>query len=526
MGVQTSSTQSGTTCSYNFESIAAMQSAFRKEVTSAINTLNAQNTQLSEAIQQMSQKLTALSEQDGTVKSSWTDEDGTLHEELYDHSAEMTDLTDQIADAQAALDANLTQIGELNATLEDTETFINNLCQQVMETDEDFANKIKELQGQVDDFVKEMNGKLDTIKKSINTNYADYVKAVTDYYASDLGKNVMGPFPYKRITEPIAAPNIGKVKTALENMGLNIKTSGIKQTFQERFYQDYYEDLYAPDGIDNLFFITDMRLKGLDEIFLDKQINASINLYTLADNFPEYYKLSSKSDLASNDYINKLEEARKKILSSILPEDIPTLMAGLGPDSIMRNTLLNALVEQSIYEIKANSSISSSTSDEQWYAFTSQINKVVISSPTNTLSEIMNYGRNEFNRAPATWEELLKETDKWVIMPAGESRYHIMNGEYDNIKLVSKGDGRYEVVYDKNGNLVTNINQGTYNYSSHVTGFLEAINHGLYDIIPYYAWGVMPNDGLDIWQRGNGGDISESEKSTIRSEKVAQFENA
>ncbi|WP_143182487.1 hypothetical protein [Peptoclostridium litorale] len=77
-----------------------------------------------------------------------------------------------------------------------------------------------------------------------------------------------------------------------------------------------------------------------------------------------------------------------------------------------------------------------------------------------------------------------------------------MTGEEEgifNLKFVSKDDGRYEAVYDRKGNLVTentrsgdNIgyrNMGTYNYASPSKKGDQKGDHTMYDIIPFYMYG-------------------------------------
>ena len=85
---------------------------------------------------------------------------------------------------------------------------------------------------------------------------------------------------------------------------------------------------------------------------------------------------------------------------------------------------------------------------------------------------------------------------KWRLLPVGQSIYHMYgkDGEY-NLKFVS-ADGLFEGVYDKAGNLLTElndpINMGTYNYCDPA----NAIQHGLFDVWPYELWRNVPG-GVD-----------------------------
>lgn len=62
-----------------------------------------------------------------------------------------------------------------------------------------------------------------------------------------------------------------------------------------------------------------------------------------------------------------------------------------------------------------------------------------------------------------------------------------------NLKFVSKGDQRFEAVYNKTRNLLTEgndeVNMGTYNYA----GPSDVSGHVKYDVEPYYKWGNTAN---------------------------------
>lgn len=104
--------------------------------------------------------------------------------------------------------------------------------------------------------------------------------------------------------------------------------------------------------------------------------------------------------------------------------------------------------------------------------------------------ESIHYFRNKLNKAPMKLADLLADKDKWEILPREKAAFH-MNGKDGifNLKFVSKGDQRFEAVYDKNEILLTEendpVNMGTYNF----TGPNDFSKHKLYDVETYYKWG-------------------------------------
>lgn len=109
------------------------------------------------------------------------------------------------------------------------------------------------------------------------------------------------------------------------------------------------------------------------------------------------------------------------------------------------------------------------------------------------------YLRNKLNYAPENFDAMLLEIKNgndlgWQIMTPGNSAFHMFgeNGEY-NIKLVS-GNGFFEAVYNKNGELIDEnndpANMGTYNYADPNK---EANKHSIYDVATYYIWGNTKN---------------------------------
>jgi hypothetical protein len=107
---------------------------------------------------------------------------------------------------------------------------------------------------------------------------------------------------------------------------------------------------------------------------------------------------------------------------------------------------------------------------------------------SNSQREEVHYFRNQLNRAPASLEELGKQSSDWKLLSAGKSIFH-MQGEngLKNLKFVSV-DGRFEAVYNEEGELVTDsINMGSYNYAPSTTE--GSFMHYTYDVDPYYKWG-------------------------------------
>ena len=113
------------------------------------------------------------------------------------------------------------------------------------------------------------------------------------------------------------------------------------------------------------------------------------------------------------------------------------------------------------------------------------------------VDEELHYFRLKLNRAPETLEEMIKLInstsnidDKWIMCSPFKGRFHMFGetGAY-NIKFISSNntDNIYEAVYDKDGNIITEINDygknmGTYNYAS---SSKHPKNHTDYDVKTY-----------------------------------------
>ncbi|CAH2213015.1 hypothetical protein [Tepidibacter aestuarii] len=132
-----------------------------------------------------------------------------------------------------------------------------------------------------------------------------------------------------------------------------------------------------------------------------------------------------------------------------------------------------------------------------WNRICRKINQLVIKH--GEVDKELHYLRNLLNRAPRTLEEMLKLNEnlpkkiKWRLLEPEKSVFH-MYGKYGefNLKFVSH-DGKFEAVYNKNGELLTEkndqINMGTYNYADPD----DIIKHFIYDVAPYLRWGNTYN---------------------------------
>lgn len=132
-----------------------------------------------------------------------------------------------------------------------------------------------------------------------------------------------------------------------------------------------------------------------------------------------------------------------------------------------------------------------------WNRICRKINQLVIKH--GEVNKELHYFRNLLNRAPRTLDEMLRFNEnlpskiKWRLLEPEKSVFHMYGkgGEF-NLKFVSY-DGKFEAVYNKNGELLTKandqINMGTYNYADPDDG----IKHFIYDVVPYFKWGNTRN---------------------------------
>ena len=84
----------------------------------------------------------------------------------------------------------------------------------------------------------------------------------------------------------------------------------------------------------------------------------------------------------------------------------------------------------------------------------------------------------------------------YILKNTYEISIHQMRGE-DGNEVYSNDDGR-EVVYDKEGNLVTNAwNKGSFNYAP----YSQPVDKFLLDIFPWMVWGNARDDPTSIEER-------------------------
>lgn len=91
-------------------------------------------------------------------------------------------------------------------------------------------------------------------------------------------------------------------------------------------------------------------------------------------------------------------------------------------------------------------------------------------------------------------DPFFKDWDSNVLASCHQSS----SPDRSNIKLVSP-DGKYEVIYDKYGNEVTDVRDvGTYNYVSPLD---DGVGHFTQDVLPWLIWGNSANDSTTFKQR-------------------------
>jgi len=101
-------------------------------------------------------------------------------------------------------------------------------------------------------------------------------------------------------------------------------------------------------------------------------------------------------------------------------------------------------------------------------------------------------GRNKKNVAPPTEQEAIDLGFR--LCPPAASRFHQPGKKYVG------PDGRWEAVYDENGNLDTNPKtMGTYNYYDYE---YEPIEHIICDVIPFFIWDYERDPGSPAPPKG------------------------
>jgi|GEM_PF-6729833 len=282
---------------------------------------------------------------------------------------------------------------------------------------------------------------------------------------------------------------------------------------------DEYVKMYGkyPSAFDlNPLFWTDLRMNGKGHLLTKDQLEKTNNLFSLATQYPDYYKLDEKYGLGTPEYNAKLEELRQllkddfKVMETKQSVDengetftyrIPT-----WPDREGWDAILNGVVEQAIYEIYRDETKADGVSNDNWYKFTEAINGVVSDisihkdesgSYCGNISQTLHWERNAFNRAPATWDELIEEVLKtgdseWKAQAIEGSGYH-MSIPPDGIYIIKiHRDSGQEAVYslkEGQGGVLRPANS-TYNYGSQ-TNPLNSVNkgvHKVYDMSTHNKW--------------------------------------
>jgi hypothetical protein len=85
---------------------------------------------------------------------------------------------------------------------------------------------------------------------------------------------------------------------------------------------------------------------------------------------------------------------------------------------------------------------------------------------------------------------------RYILKNTHENNIHKMRGATEN-KIFTNSDGR-EAVFDRNGDLVTNYNMGSFNYYSNET---EPIKKFIADIVPWLKHGSMVGDPTSFEER-------------------------
>jgi hypothetical protein len=137
--------------------------------------------------------------------------------------------------------------------------------------------------------------------------------------------------------------------------------------------------------------------------------------------------------------------------------------------------------------------------------------------------QTLHYGRNDSNFMPERIEDVPDDWlssnpkrsayfDNGLIRQQGpEADYHqntALSPSEPNIKMVSP-DGRFEAVYDYNGNRIVRVEDvGTYNFSpaggadfSILDKVIGGVGHFFADMLPYYVWGNSPDDPTPWYNR-------------------------
>lgn len=111
-----------------------------------------------------------------------------------------------------------------------------------------------------------------------------------------------------------------------------------------------------------------------------------------------------------------------------------------------------------------------------------------------TVDEAKSHGFNQLGIGTKDDPENLDnchENGKGSPNPAGNNKYTMPDGN----------GGSYELVYDSDGNLVTDeVNKGTYNFAD-PSGPIGKLKHGVKDLLPYLIYGNSKDDPTTFGER-------------------------
>ena len=259
-----------------------------------------------------------------------------------------------------------------------------------------------------------------------------------------------------------------------------------------------------------------MEVKGNVNLNAPVKVSENITLQTeddtdrdgiLDDVDPERLVKNMYIDLGSSEYmadmISRFEES--DYMKNIYPYE-----------PLHKNPLVNSepkeyydtLIDIMIADINS-SDLYYLVSDENWERFCSFFNHCMIRG--NAITPKKHYIRNKLNRAPETLREMFVESEQWILCEVDDSAFHMYgeDGGY-NLKFISLC-GKYEAVYDKNGELLTEhnnpTNMGTYNYVNYK---VDAVAHGVWDVIPYELYGNTSSCGAKLFPDTKEYDSNES----------------
>ena len=106
------------------------------------------------------------------------------------------------------------------------------------------------------------------------------------------------------------------------------------------------------------------------------------------------------------------------------------------------------------------------------------------------------YARNQYN--PTFPEQFDEEFYKGWDDNVAANCHQFTAENRDNKKYVSP-DGMYEVIYDVNGQIVTDPRDvGTYNY---ISPNENGVGHAIQDVLPWILHGNSPDDTTEWWER-------------------------